>query len=122
MQRELFEILLRFRKHAVVVTADIEKMYRQVLICPEQRHLQCILWRSNPQDVMRTYKLNTVTYGTASASFLAIRTLIQLASDAESVCPAASKIIHNDFYVDDLLRGLIPSTKSSSWQRKFATS
>lgn len=105
IQEELFQILLRFRKYAYVISADIEKMYRQVLVNPEQRNLQQILWRDNPEQELKTYALNTLTYGTTSAPFLAIRCLQQLASDIEDINPAIAEIIKKDFYVDDLLTG-----------------
>ncbi|XP_050302413.1 uncharacterized protein LOC126740435 [Anthonomus grandis grandis] len=103
IQNDLLSILLRFRTHNYVVAADIAKMYRQVLVKPEQRSLQRILWRNNPSDPIETYELQTVTYGTSSAAFLAIRSLYQLALDHEKSHPAASTIIKEDFYVDDLL-------------------
>lgn len=40
MQENLFSILLRFRQHKFVMCADITKMYRQVLIAPEQQKIQ----------------------------------------------------------------------------------
>lgn len=76
VQDDLFSILLRFRQHKYVVTADVEKMYRQILIQPEQRHLQMILWREQESMPIKIFKLNTVTYGTASAPFLSTRCLV----------------------------------------------
>ena len=45
IQNCLFNLLLSFRLHAFVITADIEKMYSQVLINPERRSLQQIIFR-----------------------------------------------------------------------------
>ncbi|KAK9752865.1 hypothetical protein QE152_g3865 [Popillia japonica] len=89
IQPNLFNILIRFRQHPYAA-ADIEKMYRQVLVEPSQRPLQRILWRSNPDDPIQVYNLNTVTYGTASASFLAIRSLMQLGIDCKASHPDLS--------------------------------
>ncbi|XP_066589589.1 uncharacterized protein [Prorops nasuta] len=105
LQAPLFDILIRFRKHLYIISADVEKMYRQVLISPQQRALQRILWRSNSKEPIKTFNLNTVTYGTASASFLAVRALFQLGYECQDELPIISKIILNDFYVDDLLTG-----------------
>lgn len=105
IQQDLFSILLRFRTHQIVISADIEKMYRQVLTKPEDRQLQRILWRKHCQDPIETYELNTVTYGTAAASFLAIRCLHQLGLDCKTNSAEISYRILNDFYVDDLLSG-----------------
>ncbi|XP_063392468.1 uncharacterized protein LOC134677967 [Cydia fagiglandana] len=103
IQSDLLSILLRFRHYPYVLTGDIEKMYRQVLVHENQRHLQQIIWRDDPTKELKLYKLNTVTYGTASAPFLAVRCLKQLALE----CPDSqlAQIISDDFYVDDLVTG-----------------
>lgn len=103
IQSDLFSILIRFRHYSYVMTGDIEKMYRQVIINENQRHLQQIIWRDDPSKNLQTYQLNTVTYGTASAPFLAIRCLKQLANECEN--DLISQIISEDFYVDDLVTG-----------------
>ncbi|XP_039309115.1 uncharacterized protein LOC120358582 [Solenopsis invicta] len=81
-------------------------MYRQILIQNDQRDLQRIVWREDASESIRKYRLNTVTYGTgASAPFLAIRCLHQLAIENQDKYPENSDIIRNDFYVVDLLSG-----------------
>lgn len=74
IQDDIFDIILRFRGHKYAFTADIAKMYRQILICEEDRKWQHIVWRDNPDVPMKVYQLNTVTCGTAAAPFLAVRT------------------------------------------------
>ena len=103
LQNDLLSILLRFRQFKYVACADVEKMYRQILIQPDQRNLQLILWRENPSDPLCVYQLNTVTYGTASAPYLSIRCLKQLALECED--DVIAQIINDDFYVDDLITG-----------------
>lgn len=68
-------------------TADIEKMYRQILVHPDDRDLQRIVWRDHEAADVREFRLNTVTYGLACAPYLAIRTLRQLAEDEEARFP-----------------------------------
>ena len=46
-----------------------------------------------------------MTYGTASAPYLATRCLIQIADDIQASNPHIAEIIRSDFYVDDLLSG-----------------
>ncbi|XP_073831861.1 uncharacterized protein [Musca autumnalis] len=81
IQEELFLLLLRFRLHRFALTADIVKMYRQVLVSPEDRKFQYILWRYSDKEEIKTYRLNTVTYGTSAAPFLAVRALHYLADE-----------------------------------------
>lgn len=105
LQEDLVSILIRFRQHAIVISADIEKMYRQVLIHPNDRKFQRILWRYDSSEPVCVYDLNTITYGTSFASFLAIRCLHQIAIDCEDTNSNVSNIIKRNFYVDDLLTG-----------------
>lgn len=103
IQDKLFIHLLRFRTHTYVMTADIAQMYRQILIHPDDRRYQRILWYTD--DKIRTFEINRVTFGVSSAPYLAIRTLKQLANDEKSNFPNAAKILTRDLYVDDLLSG-----------------
>lgn len=105
IQEDLFSIITRFRTHRYVLSADIEKMYRQVRLHPEDTKYQKILWRKNPNESIKVFQLNTVTYGTVPASFLAIRVLCQLSIDKQEQFPLPNKILQEDFYVDDLLTG-----------------
>lgn len=105
IQSDLLAILIRFRHYNYILNADVEKMYRQVLMHPDDKKFQLILWRENANDELCTFQLNTVTYGTASASFLATRCLVELSKLNEEKYPLASKLIKEDFYVDDLLTG-----------------
>jgi len=105
VQQDLYSIVLRFRTHQVCYTADIAKMYRQVVVHPEDRDLQRILWRYSSEEPIQEYKLTTVTYGTSSAPFLAKRCLKKLADDNKCQYPRAAQVLSNDFYVDDLLSG-----------------
>ncbi|XP_056645122.1 uncharacterized protein LOC130450640 [Diorhabda sublineata] len=86
-------------------SADISKMYRQILIDREHRPLQQILWRDNPKSNFCTYHLNTVTYGTRSAPYLAIKCIKTLAEHNMNQYPKACETILKDMYVDDLLTG-----------------
>ncbi|XP_066595392.1 uncharacterized protein [Prorops nasuta] len=105
VQQDLVTIMCRFRKHQFVMSADIEKMYRQILIAKDQRYLQCVLWDDGETKEIGTYILNTVTYGTASASFLATRCLKEIGVQSTRDYPEASRVIQEDFYMDDLLTG-----------------
>lgn len=105
LQQDISNILLRFRCHRYVLTADIKKMFRQIEVHEEDRQLQLILWRFSPEERVSTFRLNTVTYGTCSAPFLAARCLKQLAMDFELEYPETSRVVQMDFYMDDVLTG-----------------
>lgn len=103
IQAGLFSHLIRFRTYNYVITADIEKMYRQVWLHEDDRRYQRVLWRRNGQ--IKTFQLNTLTFGIASSPFLAIRTIQRLADDEALVYPRAANVLKSHLYVDDLLTG-----------------
>ncbi|GFT34777.1 uncharacterized protein TNCV_3241051 [Trichonephila clavipes] len=56
-------------------------------------------------EPVKTFELKTVSYGTTSASFLATRTLKQLALDEAENFPLGSSVVISDMYIDDVLTG-----------------
>lgn len=105
VQCDLFSILLRFRFPKFVFTTDVEKMYRQVVISPEDRQFQLIIWRKDANKPITYYQLNTVTYGTRAAPYLATKCLQKLAEENTVRYPLAAKFLLENFYVDDGLGG-----------------
>ncbi|XP_062714088.1 uncharacterized protein LOC134290881 [Aedes albopictus] len=112
VQDDLRSIVMRSRTHEIVLIADAEKMYRQVRHFPEDYAYLCIFWRLAPDQPIQTFVLQTVTYGTASAPFLATRVLKQLANDEAANYPIAVQVVENDFYVDDLFTGAATATET----------
>lgn len=97
----MIDILLWFRTYKYVDCADIMKMYRVDKVDKEHRPLQRILWRK----FTYIFELNTVTYSTSAALYLAIKCLKTLGKNYGYRFPKASNVILKDFYVDDLLTG-----------------
>ncbi|XP_055589857.1 uncharacterized protein LOC129742036 [Uranotaenia lowii] len=105
VQQDLRSIILRSRTRQFMLVSDIEKMFRQINILSEDKPLQSILWRESPLEEVSTYELNTVTYGTKPAPFLATRTLQWLAEDEQHTYPLAAKALREDTYMDDVISG-----------------
>lgn len=105
IQDDIYTLALRFRFYNYVLTTDIEKMYRQINVKDEDKIYQKILWRENSTEKVKTFVLNTVTYGTASARFLATHTLKSLAIDEGERFPLATRALTQDVYVDNFLTG-----------------
>nr|XP_012215649.1 PREDICTED: uncharacterized protein LOC105668053 [Linepithema humile] len=105
LQQDLAAILLRWRMFKVVCSADIEKMFRQIRIHTLDADYQRILWQPPGAESPHSYRLLTVTYGTASAPYLAMRVLRQLMADEGSRFPKAAAVLDKYIYVDDVLIG-----------------
>ncbi|XP_077260813.1 uncharacterized protein LOC143896692 [Temnothorax americanus] len=105
LQPDLPVVILQWRQHRFVYTADATKMYRQILVDPRDVTYQRILWRKIPSEPLREYMLLTVTYGTAAAPFLALRVLEQLVIDEGQAFPLAVIILRKKKYIDEVLIG-----------------
>ncbi|XP_058817142.1 uncharacterized protein LOC131680444 [Topomyia yanbarensis] len=116
VQETLYSIVIRIRIREIALVADITKMYRQIWIHPHDSTLQRIFWQHSTDSEVRPYELTTVTYGTASAPYLATRCLQQLSFDYSQKEDDAAAKIGKDFYVDDFLSGAL--TKPSIFNVK----
>ncbi|XP_055307270.1 uncharacterized protein LOC129571494 [Sitodiplosis mosellana] len=119
VQPELITTLMRFRTHRIALTADVAKMYRQILIAEDQRDMQRILWRESPSQPVHEYRLNTQTYGNKSAAYVSIRTMAHMAEEFATEFPAASKAVKTSFYVDDALGGSHDITSAINLHREL---
>lgn len=105
LQRNLHEIIMRFRRHKIAISADIKKMYRQIKINADQWELQRIFWRERANAPLKEYYLVVVTYGLASSPYVAVRAMHQGAMELKEQFPNAVHAIKEDFYMDDGLTG-----------------
>lgn len=73
-------------------------MYRQILVADRDIHFQRILWKPSSSGPIVEYNLRTVTYGTTSAPFLALRVIKQLAADEGERYPLAVPVLRDQTY------------------------
>ena len=105
IQPNLDQILVRFRAYGIALSADITKMYREVVLSSEDRQLHRFLWRPHPSEPVAVYCMNRVTFGITSSPYVAIRTLHQIAKDFSTPDSIITHHIQQSFYVDDMLAG-----------------
>ena len=101
----LLDVLLRFRSHRVAVTADVSKMYRAVELTPEDRDYHRFVWRSDPNQPLKDYRMMRVTFGVSASSFAVNMSVKQNAHDNSTKYPLAAEAVEKSFYVDDCLTG-----------------
>ena len=93
LQPDIIKLILGWRKDKFVVTGDIQKMYRQMLIHQNDRTYAKLLLRKSQNDEIKTFQLKTVTFGLNYAPLQAIHTLKQLSAYCKLVYPHASDIL-----------------------------
>lgn len=105
LQTDIRDILFSWRQFPIPLIADIEKMYRMFGVNQIHHDYQRIVWRFDPSEPLEDWKLTTITFGTSSAPYQAIRLLHYIADECEQTYPLASNVIKNHFYVDDCISG-----------------
>lgn len=104
-QENLQNILIGTRFDRYVLFCDIVKMYRQVLMHPEDRKYQKIFYRFSKSDPVGIWLLNTVTYGASDAPSQATQAVNLLAEIYSSKFPLAAKVLQKRRWMDDCLGG-----------------
>ncbi|GFX26435.1 pro-Pol polyprotein [Trichonephila clavipes] len=117
LQTDLTTLFVRFKTHKIAITADIGKMYRQITL--QDSDFQRIVSRNSPFEPIQDFRLTRIAYGTASAPYLAIKCLQQLALNEANNFPLASKTALNDFYVDDLMSGANSLSEALELQKQL---
>ena len=113
------KILLRFRGYTIAISSDISKMYREVVLHPEDRSLHRFIWRKSQEENWREFEMTRVTFGVAASPYLAVKTLQQAAADFGQDSPGAQWHLKNSFYVDDLLGGADTPQEAMKLHRKL---
>ncbi|XP_054260025.1 uncharacterized protein LOC128984709 [Macrosteles quadrilineatus] len=117
LHNNICDIILNFRRHAVVFSCDIKQMFRQVLVKESDQIFQLIFWRENDKMPLQIYQLATVTYGLTSSPYLANRVIQQLIIDEGKNHPLAATALKDQIYVDDALLGWL--TPVTFWSKSF---
>lgn len=103
LQTNIFSLLLELRLYPVAMTADIEKMFFQVMVAKEHQKYQSILFRFDPQEPLLTYQFKRISFGLTCSPYLAMRTIQKLVEEESSNFPLASQYIPRNLYMDDYL-------------------
>ena len=108
----LLNVLLRFRAHRVALTADVSKMYRAIQLVQPDRdfHRFEFVWRSDPNQELKDYRMTRATFGVSASCFAANMAVKQNAIELAHKYPLAAEAVLDSFYVDDVLKILsLPS-------------
>ena len=72
LQKDVFDVLLRFRKNRVALVADLTEMFSQVVIAKQDRRYHRFLWRglylTRPPEL---YEAMRLLFGDRGSPYLA---------------------------------------------------
>jgi len=100
----IVDVLLRFRRHVVAITADIKRAFLQIRVAPEDRDAHRFL-AAAADGSTRELRFERVPFGNKSSPFLLNATIQHhLSLQSDPLSPAVSELRDN-LYVDDWLSG-----------------
>ena len=103
---ELVHILIRFRCQRVALCGDIQSMFLQIKLSPEEQSCHRFLWRNMEIDKPPVKCCMTrVTFGVKSSPFVSESTIRTHVERHENQFPVAAAEVKDNMYVDDLATG-----------------
>ena len=108
LTNRLVGVLLRFRQESVAVTADVESMYHQVSVVPEDRDVLRFLWgsgdsKSSPDVFRMRVHLFGGVWSPSCCSYVLRKTADDNIADFSQ---EALDTVRRNFYVDDCLKSV----------------
>ena len=101
--QSLLHVLLRFRQHPYAVSADIEGMFLQVGVLPEDPPSLRFLWREDPSEEVKVYQYVRHVFGSKDSPTCANYALKRTAADNKSAFLEEARCVDSNFYMDDYL-------------------
>ena len=109
----LVEVLIRFRRWKVALTADISKAFLQIKLARKDRDVHRFLWQLDQEDSsVRVMRFLRVTFGVKASPFL-LNATIQYHLSKYPDSPVIQELKEN-LYVDDWLSGADSEIQASS--------
>ena len=104
LQRELFDVLVRFRREPIAVACDISEMYLQVKLAVQDRPYHRFLWRDlDPSIDPKIYEFQRVVFGVNASPFMAQYVTQEHARRHATMLPLAAETVLDSTYMDDSL-------------------
>ncbi len=107
LTNSLIGVLLRFREESVAFIGDIEAMFFQIQVPPDQHDFLRFLWWPNGDlsQPLEEYRMSVHTFGAISSPSIANYALKDTANTADTKYDAiVGHTIRRNFYVDDCLK------------------
>ena len=100
----LVGVLLRFVEGKCAALSDIEQMFHQINVTPEDQDALRFLWQDGKTDAIEDHIMCVQVFGKMDSSCIANRTLKRTARDSEKVViENIIDQINRNFYMDDFL-------------------
>ena len=116
LTNNLLSILLRFRQYPIALVADIEGMFNQVKVPPEDSDALRFLWREDSDlERLSEFQMTTHIFGATDSPSCANVCLKRAAGHRKQrFSDEAVSAVDKDFYVDDFVKSVRAVSEASS--------
>ena len=122
LQREIVDVLTRFRRAPVALSSDISEMFLQVGIREEDRKYHRFLWRDFHTECEPTiYEFQRLVFGNTASPFCSQFVIQSHAKKHATEFPEAADSVSNSMYVDDLLDSSETVAAAKNLQQQLTT-
>ena len=109
LTNKLVGVLTRFRLHQVALMADVEAMFHQVRVKPDDQDALRFLWwpRGNTNEPPRAYRMTVHLFGGTWSPSCCTYAMHRTVQDYEhQFSESACETVKRNFYVDDCLKSV----------------
>ena len=104
LQRELIDVLTRFRRAPIALSGDISEMFLQVGLSEEDQRYHRFLWRNlDPTKEPDHYEFKRLLFGNRASPFCSQHVVLTHAKAHATDYPHAAETVNDSMYVDDVL-------------------
>ena len=119
--QSLIHILFRFRQNPHAVSADIEGMFLQVEVIPEDRPSLRFLWREDPASEIAVYQYVRQIFGSKDSPTCANYALRRTTTDNKATVPKAARSVLSNIYMDDYLESSLTVDEATRKAKDLVT-
>ena len=105
-------IVMRFREDQIAISADIEAMFMQVFVSPEDQPYLRFLWKDNTGQPA-TFQYTLRIFGATESPCVACYATRQRAKDIADKYTALEQITNRNIYMDDLYKAVSTPTEAT---------
>ena len=102
LMNDLSDILLRLRKQKYVVCCDMQNMFLNIKVTPEDRRFLRLFYRSDPDQELEVLEFTVHVFGLASSPCVAMRVVREQADRHKGRWPIAEEALRTSSLVEDV--------------------
>ena len=112
LQKDLNDLLLRFRKHPVALVCDNAEMYLRIEVASKDRPYLRFLWRSLEKEEPEEFEFNRVVFGVNASPFQAQFVAQANAEKHKDEFPMAAETVLKSTYMDDSMDSVVDDNQA----------